>query len=164
MIFVSHNAQSIREANKFVELVRKYSRSIEPQKVFQSSDDSSIANGELWVCRVFDKLKSCSQFAGLIVTADDYDNRWIAFETAYILGRGNVPANIFVFGQLDIRKIPAPLSFFNLIDTGKTGRWQIALDQLGVNWSDSMRNEFAHLFRQCGCNRSPKEPCPHAEI
>ena len=163
MIFISHDSRSTREAEQFGRLVRKYPNRPDEMtaRLFLSSDDSSIPSGELWVCHIFAKLKECEHFVSLIVDPRDYDNRWIPFEAAYAMGR-KIEVNVFVFGQLQIEKIQPPLNHLHLIDTGKTGRVQSALSSIGVRWSEEMEREFAHLFRQCGCYRDPKEKCDFA--
>lgn len=71
------------------------------------------------------------------------------FEAAYVMGR-EIDVQVFVFGQLKMKDVPWPLGALHLMDTGDSGRVQIALSSIGVKWTQEMENKFAHLFRQCG--------------
>jgi hypothetical protein len=162
MIFVSHDSRRIKEAHEFVRLTRKHQSRIEVPNIFLSSDASSIRSGEPWVCRIFQSLKDCKRFVALLVDSADFENRWIPFEAAYVMGR-EIDVQVFVFGQLRMKDVPWPLGALHLIDTGDSGRVQIALSSIGVKWTQEMENEFAHLFRQCGCYRVPREHCDAEE-
>lgn len=161
MIFISHDSKRKEEAHEFMRLVRGHQGRVELPDIFLSSDATSIRSGEPWVCRVFSSLKECDQFVALIVDSADCENKWIPFEAAYAMGRG-IEVQVFVFGQLRMKDIPWPLGALHLIDTGDIGRVQIALSRFGVEWTEQAQEKFAHLFRQCGCYRNPKEDCTSA--
>ena len=168
MIFVSHDSKSRKEAKDFQKLIRQHT--VHPARfckevpsVFLSSDATSIKSGEPWTSRIFDSLRECKSFAALIVQEQDFENQWIPFEAAFVMGRGDVDVNIFVFGQIKIRR-EGPLSCLHLIDTGDTDRVDAALQGMGVNWTKTCQEEFAHLFRQCGHYRTPQEPCPGIDL
>jgi hypothetical protein len=163
-IFISHNSRRIREAEIFKRLVREHrNQREEVQDVFLSSDGFSIDSGDLWLCRIFERLEKCARFVALIADAQDFENKWILFEAAFAKGRGLRPA-IFVFGQLEMTDCPWPLAALQLIDSGNTDRVQKAMCELGVVWETQAEADFAHLFRQCGCYRNPAEGCKAGNI
>ena len=136
MIFISHDSRRIHQADLFKRLIVKHrNRKDSLPNIFLSSDGGSISSGELAETKVFARLKDCVHFAALICDSGDFDNRWIPFETAFVLGR-NIEPKVFVFGQLEMKQIPRPLSAIQLIDTGNTGRVLEALLQMGVRWED----------------------------
>jgi hypothetical protein len=160
-IFISHYSKRVREADAFRRLVIHHTINPSGKEVlrtFLSSDASSIPSGVPWISRIFNSLDACSHFAGLIVQKEDFENRWIPFEAAYIMGR-KVDMNVFVFGGITMSDCPPPLSFLQLIDTGNTERVWNALQAMGVNENPESIRDFAHLFRQCSHFQSPSKEC-----
>jgi len=165
MIFISHDSHRIREADLFKRLAIKYGICPEVSEIFLSSDANSIPSGELWVNHIFESLRNCQHFVALISDKTDFENKWILFETAFVKGRESKPSlSVFVFGQMRMQDVPWPLGALHLIDTGNTDRVWTALVKMGVREEDASVGEFAHLFRQCGCYRNPKEPCNGVRI
>jgi hypothetical protein len=167
-VFVSHDSKRKPEAIRFQRLIIHHT--VAPAKfakqipyVFLSSDAHSIPSGESWFHCIRENLQKCKNFCALIVERTDFDGRWIPFEVGIALGR-EIAAPVFVFGQIELEWALAPLSELHLVGTGDTDRIWNELTKMGVNENQDSKDDFAHLFRQCECYRTPGARCPAKNV
>lgn len=138
-------AGSTADAVRFKEILWSMNKE---QKVFLTSDWSSLESGSLWMDGIIKALLDMTHLVVLITTEEALKNPWIHFEVGAAIGRGLKP-KVFVFGGIDIsRSAVPPLSGLQLISTGNTNRWITDLQDLGYEVGKKHEEELGKLFKQ----------------
>jgi TIR domain len=143
-IFIAHSSIAKRLAVEFKSILTSDSPDLQ---VFLSSDWDSIVAGANWLQEIETALATHSYFIALITQADDARLPWICYEVGFARGRGLLP-KVFVFGGIDPKEIPLPISGIQFVGTWDTNRWKMELLAMGVADIDTKESRLAKLFHQ----------------
>ncbi len=141
-IFISHEAEAVKEAVKFKELLL----AINDQNAIQlTSDWETIESGEFWMSRINDMLQNMDKMLVLITRKESFANLWINFEVGVSIGK-DIKPQILVFGGIPLSEMKPPINQIHVIGTGDTNRWVKLFESLGYQIDAIAEKSLAELF------------------